>query len=123
MASRSGVLDGVEFIRSRHLWGYTSVRYGDFCIFMADLEKAVLDALSTGRVPPDVIAGAIGKCNPGKLENYVLRMDIGTQKKLGYIAEAGGLALEKLHRKICLDRNYVRLAGARTPNRWRVKSD
>jgi len=123
MAPRSGVLGSVEFIRSRHLWGYSAARYGDFGIFMADLEKAVLDALSTGRVPPDVAAGAIGKCDPGKLEKYALRMDIGTIKKVGYIAETGGLALERLHRRINKDRNYVRLAGARAPNRWRVKSD
>jgi predicted transcriptional regulator of viral defense system len=123
MAARNGSLRPVEFIRTRELWGYSAVTHGDFRIFMADLEKAVLDAIVTGRVPGDDIVAAIGKCDDGKLERYALKMDVATMKKTGYLAERAGMEMARLRKRILSDRNYVRLAGAKAGNGWRVKDD
>jgi len=123
MAKRSGLLGNVEFIRTRELWGYSAVTHGDFRIFMADLEKAVLDAIATGRVPEDEIVEAISKCEAGRLERYALKMDVATMKKTGYLAERAGLELPRLRKRALRDRNYARLAGAKAGNGWRVKGD
>lgn len=123
MAGRSGSLGNVEFIRTRELWGYSAVTHGDFRIFMADLEKAVLDAVWTGRVPADDIVAAMKKCDAGKLERYALKMDVATVKKTGYLAERAGMEMARLRKRARKDRNYVRLAGAEAGNGWRVKDD
>ncbi len=123
MAKRSGSLGAVEFIRTRELWGYSAVTHGDFRIFMADLEKAVLDAIATGRVPEDEIVEAISKCEAGRLERYALKMDVATMKKTGYLAERAGMEMARLRKRALRDRNYARLAGAKAGNGWRVKGD
>lgn len=123
MAARGGSLQNVELIRTGALWGFSAITYGDFRIFMADLEKAVLDAAWTGRVPAEDIVRAIHRCDAGKLERYALRMDVATMKKAGYLAQEAGFKLPRLRRRALRDRNYVRLAGARAGNGWRVKGD
>jgi predicted transcriptional regulator of viral defense system len=123
MARRNGSLGSVEFIRTRELWGYSAVTHGDFRIFMADLEKAVLDAVWTGRVPADDIVAAMKKCDAGKLERYALKMDNATMKRAGYLAQKAGFALERLRRAAMKDRNYARMPGVEPGNGWRVKGD
>ncbi|MBM4250022.1 MAG: hypothetical protein FJ149_11485 [Euryarchaeota archaeon] len=123
MGRRGGSLLNVEFIRTGELWGFSAVKYGDFRIFMADLEKAVLDAVRTGRVPAEDIVAAIRQCDAGKLERYALRTDVATMKKAGYLAQETGLEMPRLRRRALRDRNYVGLPGARAGNGWRVKGD
>ncbi len=123
MAGRSGAQGNVEFIRTRELWGYSAVAYGDFRIFMADIEKAVLDAISTGRVPAEEIVEAIRKCDAGKLERYSLKMGLATMKKTGCLAERAGMEMALLRKRVSKDRNYVRLDGAEAGNGWRVKGE
>ncbi|MEW5937854.1 MAG: type IV toxin-antitoxin system AbiEi family antitoxin domain-containing protein [Candidatus Thermoplasmatota archaeon] len=120
MARRSGRLEGVEFVRTRHLWGYGSTRYLGFQISIAELEKAVLDAVQTGRIPLDDVGRAIGRCEPSKIEEYALRFDVVTAKKLGYIAEGAGVFLGRLHERVRADRNYVHLGSPVEKNRWKV---
>ena len=123
MARKAGRMGPVEFIRTGALWGYNAVAYGDFRIFMADLEKAVLDAISTGRAPAEDIVAALEKCDAGKLERYALKMDAATMKRAGYLAQKAGFALERLRRAAMKDRNYARMPGAEPGNGWRVKGD
>ncbi len=123
MTHRSGVIDQVEFIRTRELWGYHSIRYGGFRVFMADLEKAVIDAVTTERMPIDEIHAAVQDCDKGRLEEYALRMDLSTIKKVGYVAETAGHFMEALYDRIKEDRNYVHYFAAEKGNRWRVVGD
>jgi predicted transcriptional regulator of viral defense system len=122
MATRTYSLENVDLIRSPFPWGYRKHRYGDFDIFVADVEKVVIDALYTGRLPEDEIYGAITDCDPGRLEEYVLRTDRSSLIKLaGYFAETGGVILQDAYERIRSDRNYVEYPARIKTNRWRVK--
>jgi predicted transcriptional regulator of viral defense system len=121
MARRSETIEKVEFIKTREMWGYKSVNYGGFRIFMAELEKAIIDAVDTERVPVDEVGNAMKTADLDKLEEYVLRMPVSTMKKIGYVAERAGHPLERLYDRIKEDRNYARYYAAEKGNRWRVR--
>ncbi|MFQ5909889.1 MAG: type IV toxin-antitoxin system AbiEi family antitoxin domain-containing protein [Thermoplasmata archaeon] len=123
MTSRNGAIEEIEYIRTRDLWGYHTLRYGGFEVFMADLEKAVIDAVVTERLPLDEIQAAVRECNLKRLEEYALRTDLSTIKKVGYVAETAGHFMEALYDRIKGDRNYVRFFAAEKGNRWRVVGD
>ncbi|MFQ6106253.1 MAG: type IV toxin-antitoxin system AbiEi family antitoxin domain-containing protein [Thermoplasmata archaeon] len=123
MTYRKGAIPQVEFIRTRELWGYHTIRYGDFKVFMADLEKAVIDAVTTERVPLDEIQAAVRECDTGRLEEYALGMGLSAMKKIGYVAETTGRFMESLYERVRHDRNYVRFFAAEKGNRWRVVGD
>lgn len=123
MTHKKDTIPAVDFIRTRYLWGYKTIRYSGFEVFMADLEKAVIDAVITERVPVDEIKAAIIQCDKNILEEYVLRTDLGTMKRVGYIAEETGFFLENVHDRIIKDRNYVHFSLAKKKNRWRVVND
>jgi predicted transcriptional regulator of viral defense system len=123
MARVKGTIGNVSFIKTGSMWGYKKTRYGDFEIFIADLEKAVIDSVVTGLVPPDEIKTAIEKCDKKRLEEYALKTDIAAMKRLGYLAEEAGVFLESVHEKIRNDRNYAVFPYVSGKNRWRVKHD
>jgi predicted transcriptional regulator of viral defense system len=116
-------IQGIEFIKSGNLWGYHTIRYRDFEIFIADLEKAIIDAVVTKRVPIDEIQTAIQQCDIKKLEGYAIKTNNSTIKKIGYLSEELGFMMERAHEQIKLDRNYVKFSGAGNKNRWRIKVD
>lgn len=124
MAAKKDIVQDVEFIRTRYPWGYHSIRYGDFNVFIADLEKAVIDAIITGRVPVDELKSALRQCNFKKLEEYSLRLNMSTMKKIGYVVETlSGYFSERLYKVLTVDRNYVHFYAAEGKNKWRVISD
>jgi len=120
MARKAGSVDGVEFIRTKHFWGYGPTRYSGFQILIADLEKAIVDAVMTRRIPNDDIAAALEKCDRDRLEAYALRVDVSTAKRIGYVAETGGVFLARLHERVAGDRNYAHLGEPVAGNRWKV---
>ena len=79
MARRAGSADGVEFVRMKHLWGYKVSRYSGFQIFVADLEKAVVDAVMTRRMPSAEAIAALEKCDRARLEG---RRELGEKDRL-----------------------------------------
>ena len=123
MTFRKDSIMNIEFIKTENLWGYQGLRYLDFRIFIADLEKAIIDAIVTERVPFDEIQRAIQGCDINKLEEYILRTNHSTIKKVGYVCEVSGYFLKNAFEVIRKDRNYVYFFGAKGKNRWRVKSD
>ncbi len=123
MTYESGSVRGVEFIRTGHLWGYQKIRYSGFQIFMADLEKAVIDAVITERTPFDEVLSALDRCDKDRLEEYALRTSISEMKRIGYSAEQAGHFMENLYWRVKMDRNYVSFAPAKGGNRWRVVGD
>ena len=123
MTHRNDSIQNIEFIKIRDLWGYHIIRYSGFEVFIADLEKAIIDAVVTERVPMDEIQAAIQQCEIDKLEEYTLRTDLSTMKKMGYISDATGHFMESIYDIVKKDRNYVNLFAVKGKNRWRVKSD
>ncbi len=121
MARKAEVMEKVELVRTREMWGYGQINYSGHRIFMADLEKAIIDAIETGRVPADEIMNAVVKADPEKLEEYALRMPITSMRKIGYVAEMAGQPFEALFNKVKDDRNYARYYAAEKGNRWRVR--
>jgi predicted transcriptional regulator of viral defense system len=120
MARGAGAADGVEFLATRHLWGYGPEKYSGFQIFMAEPEKAVMDAILTGRIPITEILPALAKCNPVRLEELVLKLDAVSIRKVGYVAEKGGVFLQNAHKRLSGDRNYAHLSVPVGKNSWRV---
>jgi predicted transcriptional regulator of viral defense system len=120
MARKAEFLEQIELIRTAKMWGYSQVNYNGYRIFMADLEKAIIDAIETERVPIDEVVNAVGKADMRKLEEYALRMPVGAMKRIGYVAEMAGHPLERLFDRVRDDRNYARYYAAENGNRWRV---
>jgi predicted transcriptional regulator of viral defense system len=123
MTHRKDSIQEMEFINTGYLWGYRAIRYSGFEVFMADLEKAIIDAVITERVPVDEVEAAIRQCDKEILEKYTLRTDLSTMKKIGYVTETTGHLMKEIYDRIKDDRNYVRFYAAKKKNRWRVKDD
>lgn len=123
MTHRKDSIQEMEFINTGYLWGYQTIRYSGFEVFMADLEKAIVDAVVTERVPVDEVEAAIRQCDREILEEYTLRTDLSTMKKIGYVTETAGHLMEKVYDRIKGDRNYMRFYAAKKKNRWRVIGD
>lgn len=121
MARKNETIENIDMIRSDNIWGYRPINYSGFRVFIADLEKAVIDAVETEKIPVDEVMNAVQKCNIAMLERYSLRMPASTVKKIGYVAETAGRPMEKLFERIRGDRNYTRYYAAEKGNRWRVK--
>ena len=120
---RNDTIQEIEYIKTGYLWGYHTIKYRDFQIFIADLEKAIIDAVMTERIPIDEIQSAIQGCDIKKLEEYLLRTNLTTIKKMGYVCDISGHFLKKAHDMIKNDRNYVTFFASKGKNRWRVKGD
>ena len=79
----------IVFVKTRHLFGYRKVRHADLDIFMAEKEKAIIDAL-LHRLPLDAISSALegGEMDPRKLSDYARRTgNAALIKRLGYLME------------------------------------
>ena len=90
---------------------------------MSDLEKAVIDAVITERVPLDEIQNAIRQCDLDRLEKYTMRLDVSSMKKMGFIAESAGVFMDNIYKIIKDDRNYINYYAATKGNKWRLMSD
>ena len=123
MANKKDSIQEIEFIKTKDIWGYKSIRYGNFDIFIADLEKAIIDAVVLERVPLDEIQSAIRKCDLEKLEEYTLQTNQSTIKKIGYVSETAGYFMKRAFEVVKGNRNYVQFFAAKGNNKWRVKGD
>ncbi|UCF07412.1 MAG: hypothetical protein JSW28_07080, partial [Thermoplasmata archaeon] len=123
MAQRRDSVQEIEFIKTKNLWGYHLIRYSGFQVFMADLEKAVIDAVVTERLPMDEMLSAIRQCDIKKLEEYTLRTDKSSMKKVGYVADIGGYFMKGVYDRVKKDRNYVQFYTTEGKNRWRITGD
>ncbi len=114
----------IIFVRTRHLFGYRKVRYADADIFMAEKEKAIVDAL-LHRLPLADISAALddSEMDPERLSRYARRTgNASLIKRLGYLLErkrgdACGLAPPDRN-TIPLD--YHRQKKGKRDTRWRL---
>ncbi|MBD3204202.1 hypothetical protein GF327_07950 [Candidatus Woesearchaeota archaeon] len=99
----------ISFTNTTHCFGYYKEIYHEHEIFLADVEKAIIDSLLYNKVPFDEIKKAIvnSELNIEKIKAYVKRIGSSTLiKRIGYLMEKKG---QRLEAKEIMDYNYVRL--------------
>ncbi len=121
VAPKNKLLEDVELIRSNTIWGFKQINYRGFRIFIALLEKAILDSILTQRVALSEIQNAIASADMLLLEEFALKLPVSDMKKVGYVVQSAGFMLEELHTKVRKDRNMVSYQRAKGPNVWRVR--
>lgn len=96
------------FFKTKHIFGYKKERYEDFDIFIAEREKAIIDALLF-HLPLEDIAHAMEdkEINLKKLAEYSKKIgNISLMKRLGYILEK---KKNNSYGLKALDNNYIPL--------------
>ena len=100
----------IEFVKTKHFFGFKRENYNGFDIFIANPEKAIIDSLLLKRVPLDEVTKAIqtNTLNISLLINYAIKTkNKCLTKRLGFILEDNGFKCSKLIRFI--DLNYALL--------------
>ncbi|MBI2672792.1 hypothetical protein HYX19_00885 [Candidatus Woesearchaeota archaeon] len=98
----------IMFFKTKHMFGYKKERYADFDIFIAEKEKAVIDALLF-KIPIQDIIYALEseELNFEKLAEYAKKTNNSSLiKRLGYILQS---KKEKNYGLKALDNNYIPL--------------
>lgn len=98
----------INFLSTKHMFGYKKERYSDFDIFIADPEKTIIDSLLF-KVPLEDIDIALdeGNIDFKKLSEYAKKTkNKSLMKRLGYLLEK---KKNKSYGIKALDRNYVLL--------------
>lgn len=116
----------VVFVETRHMWGYHKEMYRGFEIFMADVEKLILDALYHNDPQVSELTEAVTRSDPERLVSYCIRMGSKSiMKRLGYLLERyAGYASEELFTR-SRDRNIVPLnpllpRSGKIDSKWRL---
>ena len=113
----------IIFSKTKHLFGYKKERYADFDIFMAEKEKAIIDALLF-RIPlKDIFLAMNHKIDLEKLANYAkMTRNISLIKRLGYLLykkTGNSYGLKALDNNlIVLDYNGKR--KGKKENNWKI---
>ncbi len=116
-------VQGVEFIRSRLLFGFTKVRYSNFDVFMATKEKAVIDSIIYNLVPMSDLRDILPHLNTGMLQTYSIRCGKKIARIVGYLMELKGLNTQLIRKFISGDRNYVTVDFPVDRNTWGLRND
>lgn len=112
----------INFIATKHFWGYKTERYRDFDIFVAEPEKNIIDCL-LARLPLEYVIEAIElNQNPKKIAEYAKKTkNISLIKRLGYLLEKHKNSSYGLKP---LDYNYILLNSAKRKGKknkkWRL---
>ncbi len=122
VSRRNASYPNVRLIGSNYLWGYEKIDYGGSDIFVAKVEKAVIDSIIFERLPLDDINEALMVCNPDTLEEMAMGLNISDSKRVGYVCSLSGIDLKSLYGRISGDRNYVRSIYCSSSNDWMVKA-
>lgn len=116
----------IEFVKSKHFFGFRKERYRDFDIFIAEPEKAAIDSLLSKKIPLDEIVKAIKtkELKTEKLIDYSIKTkNKSLIKRLGFILEEAHLECKRLNKFV--DNNYICLdlmlgRTGRKNNKWRI---
>ena len=119
----------IEFVASRHVWGYHKEKQGEEDIFLADIEKLMIDAF----LKPEHMGNFnemenifVQSSEPSleKLKEYMLRLDSGRiYRQVGYMLEKHkGI---DIHGWMKFDKNYYSLnpfqRGRKIDKKWRLR--
>jgi Predicted transcriptional regulator len=116
-------VQGVEFVRSRLLFGFTKVRYSNFDVFMATKEKAVIDSVVYNLIPISDLMDIMPDLNAGMLQAYGIRCGKKIARIIGYLMELKGLKTQRIRKFISGDRNYVTVDFRVDQNTWGLRND
>jgi len=114
----------IIFLFSRHMFGYKKHRYMGFDIFIADREKAIIDALLF-KLPIQDIYSALSNedIDFKRLSEYAIRVkNKSLIKRLGYLLER---KTGKSYDLMAMDANYIKLdclgkKKGMVNSRWRL---
>lgn len=100
----------IRFIKTRHMFGYTKIRYTDFDIFIAEKEKAIIDSMLY-KIPMADVHEALNDLNFQKLCEYTKRTkNASLIKRIGYLIEMR--TGQDFGLKV-MDNNYIKLDSQR----------
>lgn len=116
----------ISFTQSSHMFGYRKHLYQDQEIFVAELEKAILDALLYKTTPVDEIEKAIANAviSVDRMQDFLIRIqNSALTKRVAYLMERHGYEMDKMEAMV--DYNVVfldtSLPEVGNPNsKWRV---
>ncbi|MBU0758513.1 MAG: hypothetical protein KKF44_10685, partial [Nanoarchaeota archaeon] len=116
----------ISFTKSKNIFGYEKINYNGFEVFIADIEKAIIDSLIYFKCPLDEIKKAIAnsKLDMSKINNYLKILSSSSlNKRLGFLLEEYGYNSSNLLKN--MDYNYILLdklgneAGEKN-KKWRL---
>lgn len=100
----------IEFVKTKYFFGFRKERYREFDIFIAEMEKAIIDSLLSKKVPLDEVEKAIKtkRFEIDKIIDYAIKIkNKSLIKRLGFLLEENNIKCEKL--KKFIDANYIAL--------------
>lgn len=115
-----------ERIRPVHLFGFSKVRVGDFEVFMAEPEKAMIDAVLLRRISVSEIYSILKEnlktLSTGRLQDYALRTrNKALAKRFGWMLESlgcGARNLRKMAYKTPIPLDYARPPSGKKDLKW-----
>lgn len=117
-----------ERIRPSYFFGFSKIRVGDFEVFMAEPEKAIIDAVLLKRISVSeiysILSDSLKAISTGRLVNFIMRTrNKALAKRFGWMLESLGCKTRKLRAmsyKTVMPLDYARpLSGKKDP-RWGV---
>lgn len=100
-------------IKPKYFFGYKKEQHNNFNIFIAEPEKALIDAVLLRRISIteifDIIRNHVNEIDAKKIVDYILKVDNkAVTKRLGYILSASGKDIYK-KLQILIDNKYIPL--------------
>ena len=115
-------------IRPSHFFGFSKIRVGDFDVFMAEPEKAVIDAVLLKDISVSeiysILKENLNAMSVKRLRDYVLRTrNKALAKRFGWMLESLGYKagkLEAMTYKTVIPLDYARPASGKRDVKWGV---
>lgn len=117
-----------ERIRPTYFFGFSKVRVGDFEVFIAEPEKAVIDAVLLKRISVSeiysILKDNLKVMSAERLRDYILRtQNKALAKRFGWMLESLGYEVGKLEEmvyKAIIPLDYARPSSGTKDARWGV---
>jgi len=117
-----------ERIRPTYFFGFSKVRIGDFEVFVAEPEKAVMDAVLLKRISVSeiysILKDNLKVMSAERLRDYILRtQNKALAKRFGWMLESLGYEVGKLEEmvyKAIIPLDYARPSSGTRDARWGV---
>jgi len=117
-----------ERIPPSHLFGFSKVRVGDFEVFMAEPEKAIIDAVLMRRISVSeiysILKDNLETISVGRLVDYIVKTrNKALAKRFGWMLESFGRKAEKLWAityKTAIPLDYAKPPSGKKDTRWGV---
>ncbi|MEK6914999.1 MAG: hypothetical protein AABW89_00460 [Nanoarchaeota archaeon] len=98
----------IKFYKVKYLWGYRKIRYNNFDIFIAELEKSIIDSVASGLVPLSEIVDVLinEEINTLKLKEFAIKTGSKSLiKRIGFLLDKIKVDADEMLKYI--DYNYI----------------